>query len=69
VGTHTFKVEPVGETTMISGLGVEHTFYSNDNDYAWLTALALIILILLLIWAYRVYRKPIKNFGKPKSRR
>ena len=53
----------------ITGLGEEYTFYIGDNSYtAWIALLVIfvIILILVLVW---VYRKPVKNYGKPKSRR
>jgi hypothetical protein len=67
--THTFYVEAVGETDLIKGLGEEHTFYANDNDYSLIIALAFVILIILIVMAIWIYRKPIKNYGKPKSRR
>jgi len=67
--THTYYVEAVGAADVIKGLGEEHTFYANDNDYSMIIAIAFIILIVLIIMAIWIYRKPIKNFGKPKSRR
>ncbi len=69
VGEHRFCVKAVGDSGLITGLDEEHIFYAEDNDYSLVTALAFIVLILLLIYAVRVYRKPVKNFGKPKSRR
>ncbi len=68
-GQHTFSVKAVGGSGIIKGLDEEHTFYATDNDYGLVTALAIIILVVLLIYAVVVYRKPVKNFGKPKSRR
>lgn len=55
----------------VQGLGPEHshTFYVNDNDYTLYEALAVIVLIIVAILAIYVYRKPVKNYGKPKSRR
>jgi len=67
--THTFYVKAVGETDLIKGLDEVHTFYANDNDYSLVIALAFIVLIALIAFAVYVYRKPVKNFGKPKSRR
>ena len=67
--THTFYVEAVGATDLIKGLGEVHTFYADDNDYSMIIAIAFIILIVLVILAIWIYRKPVKNFGKPKSRR
>jgi len=68
-GKHTFHVEAAGSISAIEGLNEVHTFYIGDNDYTLLTACAVIILIVLIIWAVTVYRKPVKNFGKPKARR
>jgi hypothetical protein len=67
--THTFYVEAVGGSDLVEGLGEEYTFYANDNDYSLVIALAFILLIVLIIALVWVYRKPVKNFGKPKSRR
>ena len=68
-GTHTFCVKAVSNSGMIKGLDEEHVFYAHDSDYSLIIALSVIILILLILFAYRIYRKPIKNYGKPKSRR
>lgn len=70
-GKYTYSVQPAdsGNLVQITGLGEEYTFYIGDNSYtAWIALLAIfvIILILVLVW---VYRKPVKNYGKPKSRR
>ena len=66
---HTFKVVAVGGSTLISGLDVEHTFYAEDTDYTWIVALSGLFLIILIALAIWIYRKPIKNYGKPKARR
>jgi len=68
-GQHTFYVEAAGSVDAIKGLSEVHTFYIGDNDYTVWTALAIILLIALIIWGISVYRKPVKNFGKPKARR
>lgn len=70
-GKYTFKVIPAdsGNLITISGLDEEHSFYIGDNDYSlwiWILVLFVIILIVVMVW---VYRKPVKNYGKPKSRR
>ena len=70
-GSHTYSVQPAdsGNLVQIEGLGEEYTFYIGDNSYtAWIALLVIfvIIMILVLVW---VYRKPVKNYGKPKSRR
>ena len=67
--THTFYVKAVGGESLIKGLDEVHTFYANDSDYSLITAFAVIILIVLIVMFVWVYRKPVKNFGKPKSRR
>ncbi len=66
---HTFKVVAVGGSTLISGLDEEHTFYTQDADYTWIVVLAALFLIILIALAVWIYRKPIKNYGKPKARR
>ncbi len=66
---HTFKVVPVGGAGLIDGLDEEHTFYAHDNSYSLIIALASIVVIVLIFAAVWVYRKPVKNYGKPKSRR
>lgn len=68
-GEHTFYVEAVSGSDMIKGLNEKHTFYVGETSYTWLTVVIVIILIILIILAIRIYRKPIKNYGKPKSRR
>ena len=70
-GTYEFHVEAVdgGNMVDIEGLGEKHTFYIGDNDYTWMIALLVIVIILLIIVMAWVYRKPVKNYGKPKSRR
>ena len=70
-GKYSYSVQPAdsGNLVQITGLGEEYTFYIGDYSYtAWIALLVIfvIILILVLVW---VYRKPVKNYGKPKSRR
>ena len=70
-GTHTFRVEAAdgGNMVEITGLGETHTFYIGDNDYTWVIVLLVVVIILLVLVLVWVYRKPVKNYGKPKSRR
>ncbi len=69
-GKHTFKLESAnGGVVDIEGLNEEHDFYVGDNDYSVYIALVIIFVILAIILLVWVYRKPVKNFGKPKSRR
>lgn len=74
VGAHEFYVAPANGNdgsilVQVEGLGDVHTFYVGDNDYAAFTALIVVVLILLIVILVWVYRKPVKNYGKPKSRR
>lgn len=69
--TTTYKVCSDDETAKVAvkGLGTEYNFYSSQNNYdliTWLLVIVLIILIIIIIW---VYRKPVKNYGKPKARK
>ncbi len=70
-GAHTFALVAAdgGNMVDIEGLGEEHTFYLGDNSYTWLVTLLVVVIILLIVIMAWVYRKPVKNFGKPKSRR
>lgn len=69
-GQHEFYVSAAGEEMVdVVGLGETHTFYIGDSDYTWLIALLVVVIILVLIIMVWVYRKPVKNYGKPKSRR
>ena len=69
-GKHTYYIQAV-DGTVIDGIGADNavTFYYEQGDYSlfnYLLLLVIVILLLLLVW---VFRKPVKNFGKPKSRR
>lgn len=69
-GKYTFKVIPAdGSFVVIEGLDAVHTFYVGDKDYTVYIALSIlfvVVMIAVLVW---VLRKPVKNYGKPKSRR
>ncbi|MBR7152367.1 MAG: hypothetical protein IKD00_01300 [Candidatus Methanomethylophilaceae archaeon] len=67
---HTFWVEPAVEgVVVVEGLGEKHTFYFGDNDYTLYSVFSVVLVVVLAIILIWVYRKPVKNFGKPKSRR
>lgn len=70
-GKHVFKVLPASgeDVSFITGLGDEKVFYVGDNSHTamiLISVLFVILMILVLVW---IYRKPVKNFGKPKARR
>lgn len=70
-GQHTFALVAAdgGNMADIEGLGVEHTFYIGDTSYTWMVVLLVLVIIIVLLVMVWVYRKPVKNYGKPKSRR
>ena len=55
----------------VTGLGPEHThtIYVEDKSYTFIEVTAVIVLIIVVLLMIWVYRKPVKNFGKPKARR
>ena len=81
--TYDYIVKNVSETTFylvadeatfggqVSGLGPDnaHTFYVDDKSYTWIEVIAVIVLLIVVFLMIWVYRKPVKNFGKPKARR
>lgn len=70
-GKHSYYLEAAdgGNMVKIQGLGDVHDFYIGDNSYTWMVALLVFVVIVLLVIMVWVYRKPVKNYGKPKSRR
>lgn len=69
-GEHKFKVVAAeGGITGIEGLGEEHSFYVGEKSYTTYTVLVVVLLIIVIIALIWVYRKPVKNYGKPKARR
>lgn len=69
-GEHSFYIlNKEGGT--IDGIGADHaiTFYYNQGNYDLLSALMVVLVVLMLVLIVWVYRKPVKNFGKPKSRK
>lgn len=71
-GAHKFKVTASGDSLVaqnITGLDVDHTFYVGKTDYNLVIILMDIFVVILVLIAIYIYRKPVKNFGKPKARR
>lgn len=73
IGTSTFYLNADIDDNfgVIEGLGPEHshTFYPAQNSYALIEGIAIFVLVVVGLIAIYIYRKPVKNFGKPKSRR
>jgi hypothetical protein len=71
-GKHTFRVvageENIGDYKDVI-LGGNGTFYVGHWDYGLVNILLAVFLIVLALGAIYLYRKPVKNYGKPKSRR
>ena len=70
-GKHVFKVLPASgeDVSFITGLGDEKVFYVGDNSHTAMIILAVLFVILMILVLVWIYRKPVKNFGKPKARR
>jgi len=69
-GSHTFKVLASENANVeLEGLGEETTFYHAQSSYSYATYIMAALFVIFLVFALYVYRKPIKNYGKPKARR
>ncbi len=55
--------------SLVSGLDEWKTVYSSDNDYTFITVFLAIVIVIMIIAIIWIYRKPVINTGKPKSRR
>jgi len=70
-GRHTVElrgeVGPIRED--VEGLNTPSDFYVGQTSYALTEALLVIVTIVLFIILIVVFRKPVKNVGKPKGRR
>jgi len=69
-GKHTYYIVAT-DGSVIDGIGADDkvTFYYEDGDYNvvnYLLVILIVVMLLLLVW---VFRKPVRNLGKPKSRR
>jgi hypothetical protein len=71
-GQHSYSIvagdENIGEYKDLI-LGSNSSFWVGHSDYGGVTIAMFLLLIILLIVAVYVYRKPVKNYGKPKARR
>ena len=72
-GKHTFHValssEQTGADLLDVNLGGNHAFYVGEKSYTLMEGLLVVFLIILILVAIYIYRKPVRNYGKPKSRR
>ena len=71
-GRHTFQVVAGSENiggSQISFIGGEGTFYVGSSEYGLFNILLGVLLVVLIIAVIWFYRKPVKNYGKPRSRR
>ena len=70
-GEHTMKlmgsVGPLAKD--VSGLDTPIKFYVGQPSYTLVEAIVVILFIVLIVVLIWVYRKPVKNVGKPKARR
>ncbi|MCL2031710.1 MAG: hypothetical protein FWG96_00310 [Methanomassiliicoccaceae archaeon] len=71
-GRHTFKIvageENIGDYKDVI-LGGNGEFYVGHSDYGLLNILLIVLIVVMVIAVVYLYRKPVKNYGKPKSRR
>jgi len=71
-GEHRFAVvageENIGNYMNVK-LGDEGKFWVGHYDYGLFNILVAILLVVLVLTVIYFYRKPVKNYGKPKSRR
>ncbi len=69
-GKHTFAIVSDSESIIeINGLDKENAFFVGQSDYSGLTTILVLLTIILLAVLIYIYRKPVKNLGKPKARR
>ncbi|MCQ2078887.1 MAG: hypothetical protein MJZ38_02370 [archaeon] len=68
-GHHTFKLVSSDASYNITGLEKSYDFYYEQGNNDLMTWIMVIVFIVVLIAAIFVFRKPVKNYGKPKARR
>lgn len=68
-GHHTFKLVSSDASYNITGLDKTYDFYYEQGNNDLMTWIMVIVFIVVLIAAIYVFRKPVKNYGKPKARR
>ncbi len=72
-GAHTLEVRIDSSEQFVNlysgGKSHTATFYVGQQDYGstnWIMGILLVILVLALVW---VYRKPVRNLGRPRGRK
>jgi hypothetical protein len=60
--------ENLGNTDNVI-VGGKGSFYVGSSDYGLINILMGVLLVVVIIATLYFYRKPVKNYGKPKSRR
>ncbi len=68
-GAHTYYVTAGDASYTLSGLEEEKTFYYNQGNMDYMNWIMILIIVIIAIIGVWVYRKPVKNYGKPKARR
>lgn len=68
-GKHTYSLVAADNAFNVDGLGTEHTFYYDQGSMSAYTYLMVLLFIIVTVIAVWIYRKPVKNYGKPKARR
>ncbi len=69
-GAHSYAIVTDSETVIdIVGLDVQNKFYVGQESYSGVTAILGVLAVILFIILLYIYRKPVKNYGKPKARR
>ncbi len=68
-GAHTYYVTAGDASYTLSGLEEEKTFYYNQGNLDYMNWIMILLIVIIAIVGVWVYRKPVKNYGKPKARR
>ncbi len=68
-GEHKYYVAAGEGSYTLSGLQVEKSFYYNQGNMDYMNWIMILIIVIVAIVGVWVYRKPVKNYGKPKARR
>lgn len=68
-GKHTYYLSAGDSSYVLNGLEDEQTFYYKQSSMDYLNWILGIIIVVLIVVAVIIYRKPVKNYGKPKARR
>lgn len=68
-GEHTYYLSAGDASYNLNGLEVQHSFYYEQGNLDYMNWIMFLIIVILVIMGVWVYRKPVKNYGKPKARR